>query len=136
MAVDDALSALRDGDLSSFVAALQTAGLLGNLDAQPVTIFAPDNSAFTSLPGTTLKDLLADPGKIKTILENHIVDGTWTAEKLATVSSLTAKSGRMLTVTAVGGTVTVDGAKVVKADSSTRDVQVHVIDKVLTGTAG
>lgn len=135
-AVDDALSALRDGDLTSFVAALQASGMLGDLKSASVTIFAPNNNAFAALPGDTLKDLLANPSRIKPILENHIVDGTWTAEKLAGVSSVTARSGRELPVSSTGGDVTVDGAKVVRVDSSGRQVLVHVIDEVLTETTG
>lgn len=135
-ALDDALTALRDGDLTSFVAALRASGMLGDLTSTSVTIFAPNNAAFAALPGDTLKDLLANPTKIRPILENHIVEGTWTAERLATVSSVTAKSGRELPVSSVGGQVTVDGAKVVRVDSSGRQVLVHVIDEVLTETAG
>lgn len=135
-ALDDALAALRDGDLTSFVAALRASGMLGDLTSTSVTIFAPNNAAFAALPGDTLKDLLANPTRIKPILENHVVEGTWTAERLATVSSVTAKSGRELPVSSVGGEVTVDGAKVVRVDSSGRQVLVHVIDEVLTETAG
>lgn len=135
-ALDDALAALRDGDLTSFVAALRASGMLGDLTSTSVTIFAPNNAAFAALPGDTLKDLLANPTKIKPILENHVVEGTWTAARLATVSSINAKSGRELPVSSVGGQVTVDGAKVVRVDSSGRQVLVHVIDEVLTETAG
>ena len=98
-----------------------------------VTIFAPNDAAFAAVPADTMRGLLGDPARLKLVLQNHVVEGVWTTSKLASVGSVTAKSGRVLPITGSDGRLVVDGAHVVRTASTKDKVVVYVIDKVLTG---
>lgn len=131
--IEEVLSDARNGDVSAFLAALRASGVADQLRSKQVTVFAPNDTAFTTLGKETVTSILADPTELKTLVLDHVVEGAWPASKLATVTTLTAVSGRTLAVSSSGGKVTVEGATVTRADDSDRPVVVHVIDRVLTG---
>jgi transforming growth factor-beta-induced protein len=70
--VVDALVA--DGNFTTLVTAVQTAGLDGALSGPgPFTVFAPDDAAFAALPPGALSGLLADPAALADVLLFHVV---------------------------------------------------------------
>jgi uncharacterized surface protein with fasciclin (FAS1) repeats len=64
------------GQLTILAAAINAAGLSAELAAKgPFTVFAPTDEAFKKLPAGAYDNLLKDPGKLKAVLNYHIVSG-------------------------------------------------------------
>ena len=126
--VDTAVSA---GSFKTLVAALQAAGLVDTLKGSgPFTVFAPTDEAFAKLPAGTVEALLKDIPKLKAILTYHVVAGKVEAKDVVKLTSVTTVNGQDLTIGTTGG-VTINAAKVVKADIQAKNGVIHVIDMVL-----
>jgi uncharacterized surface protein with fasciclin (FAS1) repeats len=129
--VDTAVAA---GSFKTLTAALQAAGLVDTLKGPgPFTVFAPTDAAFAKLPAGTVEMLLKPENKAKLtrILTSHVVAGKVMAADAARLTSAKAVSGDTLTIAAHGGGVTIDKAKVVKADIEASNGVIHVIDTVI-----
>jgi uncharacterized surface protein with fasciclin (FAS1) repeats len=127
--VDIAASA---GSFNTLTAALKAAGLVEVLEGKgPFTVFAPTDEAFATLPEGTVEKLLKPENKDKLvkILTYHVVPGA--------VMSADLKAGELATVEGspvtiqLGESVTVNDARVVKADIKASNGVIHVIDKVI-----
>jgi uncharacterized surface protein with fasciclin (FAS1) repeats len=129
--VDTAVAA---GSFNTLTAALKAAGLVDTLKGKgPFTVFAPTDEAFAKLPAGTLDDLLKPENKDKlaSILTYHVVPGAVDSAKVAKMTSAKTVQGKSVKITATGGSVMVDGAKVVKADVRASNGVIHVIDSVI-----
>ena len=129
--VDTAVAA---GQFKTLAAALQAAGLVDTLKGPgPFTVFAPTDAAFAALPAGTVESLLKPENReqLTAILTYHVVPGRYPASRVAGIDSAATVNGGTVDIKANGGTVTVDGAKVTKADITTTNGVIHVIDKVL-----
>jgi len=129
--VDTAVAA---GSFNTLAKALTAAGLVETLKgAGPFTVFAPTDEAFAKLPAGTVESLLKPENKekLRRLLTYHVVSGKVSAADAMKVKSAQAVSGDTITVATKGGTVMVDGAKVVKADIAASNGVIHVIDSVI-----
>ena len=129
--VDTAVAA---GSFTTLAKALQAADLVGTLKEKgPLTVFAPTDEAFSKLPQATLADLLKpeNKAKLRRILTYHVVPGRVTAADVVKLTSAKAVSGDTIDVKTSGGSVTVEGAKVVKTDIAASNGVIHVIDTVM-----
>jgi uncharacterized surface protein with fasciclin (FAS1) repeats len=129
--VDTAVAA---GQFKTLAAALQAAGLVETLKgAGPFTVFAPTDEAFAKLPKGTVEDLLKPENKAKltAVLTYHVVPGKVMAADVVKVTSAKTVQGGSITVSAMGGTVMVDNAHVVKTDIAASNGVIHVIDAVI-----
>lgn len=129
----DLLSVAQDNpQLSQLVTALQAAGLTDVLEqAGPLTVFAPNNDAFSQLNQSDLNALLSNPQELTSILQFHVVEGSYPSSELSDGQTLTTLSGDELTISVDGSTVMVDGAEVVQPDLEAGNGVIHVIDQVL-----
>ncbi len=125
--VDTAVSA---GSFKTLVTAVQAAGLVDTLKGPgPFTVFAPTDAAFAKIPKAKLDALLADKAALTKVLTYHVVP--------AKVMAADVKAGKVKTVEgsevtlATKGGVTVNGAKVVKADVAADNGVIHAIDTVI-----
>lgn len=125
--VDTAVAA---GSFKTLVSLVQKAGLVETLKgAGPFTVFAPTDEAFAKVPKATLDMLAANPDKLKAVLTYHVVSGK--------VMAADVKAGPVKTVQgttamlATKGGVTINKAKVVKADIACDNGVIHVIDAVI-----
>jgi len=126
--VDTAVAA---GNFKALATALQAAGLVETLKGPgPFTVFAPTDEAFAKLPAGTLQALLADKQRLAAVLTYHVVAGQVMATDVVKMTAAKTVQGGSLTIRADNG-VTVDGAKVVKADIQAGNGVIHVIDAVL-----
>ena len=124
--------AAENPQLSQLVAAIEAAGLTDALEqAGPLTVFAPNNDAFSQLNQSDLTALLSDPTSLGDILEYHVVEGSYPSSELSDGDTLTTMEGTDLTVSVDGSTITVGGAEVVQADLEAGNGVIHVIDGVL-----
>src|SRR5450432_3975800 len=127
-------TAVAAGSFKTLVAALQAAGLVDTLKGEgPFTVFAPTDEAFAKLPAGTVDELLKPENKDKlaAILTYHVVAGKVLAAQVMKINSAKTVNGQSLAISSNGGTVMVDGAKVIKADIMCSNGVIHVIDSVL-----
>lgn len=132
--------------LSTFIQAVQTAGMIGQLsEPGPFTLFAPSNSAFARLPVGTVDALLAPAGHavLAHILAYHIVPGRLTLDDLrARVAAGGGKAvirtlaGEPLVVSFVDQTISLtdsNGNKSYIEDADLRQANgmMHVVNGVL-----
>jgi uncharacterized surface protein with fasciclin (FAS1) repeats len=129
--VDTAVAA---GSFNTLVTAVKAAGLVDTLKGTgPFTVFAPNDGAFAKLPAGTVENLLKPENKDKlvAILTYHVVPGKVMSKDIAGKKMMvkTVECGRVA-IDATDG-VSVDGAKVLKADIETSNGVIHVIDTVV-----
>ena len=122
------------GTFTILLQAVKNTGLTETLSAPgPITIFAPTDDAFAKLGPEMLKDLMKPESKekLRTILSYHIVDGKAVSRDFLgkRLEAATIQGGSLL-IDATKG-VTVDNAKMVKADIMADDGFIHVIDTVV-----
>ncbi len=129
--VDTAVGA---GDFGTLVAAVKAAGLVETLKGEgPFTVFAPTDAAFAKLPAGTVETLLKPENKDKlvAILTYHVVPGKVMAADVVKLTEAKTVQGKSVKVKVDGGTVMIDGAKVVKTDILCGNGVIHVIDAVI-----
>ena len=124
--------AAANGNFSTLVTALQSAGLVETLKGEgPFTVFAPTNEAFSKLPAGTVEALLNDIPALTNILLYHVVPGMVSADQVGGLSSAATASGRSFTINAGSDGVFVDSAKVISTDIFAANGVIHVIDSVI-----
>jgi uncharacterized surface protein with fasciclin (FAS1) repeats len=124
-------TAVEAGNFTTLLAALKAAALTDTLGtAGPFTVFAPTDEAFKKLPAGTVDSLLKDVKKLKAILTYHVVSGAVMAKDVKS-GDIKSLEGSMLTAAVHGHDVTINDAKVVKADIAASNGVIHVIDTVL-----
>lgn len=139
-------NAVNSKDHTTLVAAVKAAGLVDTLASPgPFTVFAPTNAAFARLPAGTVETLVKPENKatLTGILTYHVVPGTYTAAKIATlaaknkgVATLKTVQGENLRFMKSGGGWMVVDAKGGKARITIPNVMqsngvIHVVDAVL-----
>jgi uncharacterized surface protein with fasciclin (FAS1) repeats len=125
--------AASSSQFTKLVAAVKSADLAEALSAEgPYTLFAPNDKAFAKVPKATLDKLLkpANKAELQKVLKYHVIAGAVMAADVKSGSVGTAE-GSSLKLVAAQGAVTVNGAKVIKADNKASNGVVHVIDTVL-----
>ncbi len=133
-AADDIVATAKStGMFKTLTAALDAAGKTEMLQEKgPYTVFAPSDEAFAKLPKGTVEELLKPENKEKLgkILAYHVVEGKVMAADVKTMMAKTA-NGAELDIKVDGDKVTVNDAKIVKADVPASNGVIHVIDTVL-----
>ncbi|MGB0113518.1 MAG: fasciclin domain-containing protein [Ilumatobacteraceae bacterium] len=130
--------AATNGELSTFVAAVDAAGLTATLSGDgPFTIFAPSNAAFEAYlgdMGMTLDDAVADTAALSTLLQNHVVSAADDSDMVSGMvdNPFISLAGNELPVTVDGDTITIGGAEIIEADIYATNGVVHVIDTVIS----
>ena len=123
-------------DLSTLVAAVQAAEIEHILvNAGPLTVFAPVNSAFDALPEGTVATLLQPENKEKLafILTNHAAPSTYKGRLLKDGRKLYMATGEYIPIKREGDDIFIGGAKILATVDASNGV-VHLIDKVLVPT--
>jgi uncharacterized surface protein with fasciclin (FAS1) repeats len=119
------------GHFTTFAGAISAAGLTDELAGKgPFTVFAPTDEAFKKLPAGAYDSLIKDAGKLKAVLNYHVVSGYFMARDLKPGEVATAQ-GTSLTAVVSSSDVRVNGARVTKADIAATNGIVHAIDAVI-----
>ncbi len=129
--VDTAVNA---GSFNTLAAALEAAGLVDTLKGDgPFTVFAPTDAAFAKLPSGTVETLLRPENleTLQSILTYHVVPGAVKANQVVKLDAAETVNGQRVDIKVKGGTVYVDGAKVVTTDIAASNGVIHVIDSVI-----
>ncbi len=124
-------------DFKTLVVAIKAAGVEDALvNAGPLTVFAPVNSAFDKLPEGTVETLLKPENKTKLafILVNHVAPANYPIKQLKKEAKKGRKlymaSGKYLTVENREDGIYVGGTKILKSVKVSNG-WIHVIDNVL-----
>jgi uncharacterized surface protein with fasciclin (FAS1) repeats len=120
--------------LRNVVAAATAAGLVGTLNSAPaITVFAPNDSAFTKEPAQLVKNLLTNPAyksQLIDTLKYHVLGTKVTQDQLAGTHQ--TLEGKSLTITGSGDNFTINGTvKIICGGIQTKNAIVYVIDSVL-----
>lgn len=121
-------------ELSTFNKLATSAGLTDVLSGTTaITVFAPSDEAFKTVPAATLDKLAKDPVALKALLLHHILPGKLPSTAIQVGSAPTPTlAGTKVAVSKAGDFVTVEEALVTKADLGAGNGVVHIIDRVLT----
>ena len=124
--------AVGNPNFSSLVGAVSSQGLVDTLNsAGPFTVFAPTNSAFSSIQPIISEALTAKPELLKQVLLYHVVPGTYNASDVLSAKTLTTAQGGKLMPRMIDGSAYVNTAKISATDIAADNGVVHVIDSVL-----
>ncbi len=128
--------ASQTSELSTLFAALNAAGIgdqLGTVNG-PWTVFAPINSAFTSLDDGVLEDLLKTKNRAELIdlLGLHVIPGRISSSELLANKSARSYFGNKIDFTLESGEFYVQGAKILSADIQASNGVIHLIESVIT----
>src|SRR6266853_1042121 len=94
------------------------------------TVFAPTDEAFKKLPAGGYDSVLKDVGKLKAVLNYHVVSGYFAARDVKSGEVMTLQ-GSPLTSVVSSSDVRVNGARVTKSDIVATNGIVHAIDAVI-----
>ncbi len=129
--VDTAVSA---GSFNTLVTAVKAAGLVDTLKGDgPFTVFAPTDEAFAALPAGTVENLLKPENRdqLVSILTYHVLPGkVMSSDVNLKQLNVATVQGTEVYINGMSG-VSVDGAKVIKANIETDNGVIHVIDTVI-----
>ena len=129
--IDTAIAA---GMFETLVDAVSAAGLTRTLKGdRPMTVFAPSDAAFASLPDGAIEALVADRRKLASILAYHLVEGRMSAAELMYLrgGSIDTVNGADIDITVEDCVVLNGVSNVVQADIECTNGVIHVIDVVL-----
>jgi uncharacterized surface protein with fasciclin (FAS1) repeats len=125
-------TAVAAGQFKTLTKLLNQAGLAGTLKGQgPFTVFAATDAAFAKVPKATLQALAKDKAKLRAVLLYHVAKGKLTAAQVVKLHSIKTLNGQSLNVRVNHGTVTIGGARVIKANIGASNGVIHVINQVL-----
>ena len=127
-------TAVANGSFTTLAKALEAAGLVSTLKGPgPFTVFAPTDAAFAKLPAGTLEMLLKPENReqLRRVLTYHVVAGRVGSAEVVKLSSAKTVSGDLFKIAATGGSVMINGARVVTPDVAAGNGVIHVIDSVL-----
>ncbi len=134
------LDTISGGSLTVLSDALEATNLFGDLSsADNITLFAPNNDAFTALLTelgtadlTALVGALGADG-VTTVLQGHVVADSLTATEVValTDSVATLNSEAKIGVVVDGNDVFVNGAQVLTTDIKVANGVIHIIDSVI-----
>jgi uncharacterized surface protein with fasciclin (FAS1) repeats len=126
-----ATAASHDPLVATFAAEVQKAGLAGTLNsAHVVTVFAPDNQAFSKLSAHDMS-MMSGQAELAKILDNHVVRGQITPADFSSGMTLTTLEGGHLKISKMGSTYEVSTAAVTCGNLRTANATVYIIDTVL-----
>jgi len=119
------------GTFATFAACIKAAGLTDALaEKGPFTVFAPTEEAFKKLPFGAYDALLKDAGKLKAVVNYHVVKGHLTARDMKSAELMTLQ-GSTLTAAVSSTDIRVNGARIAQADLVATNGVVHGIDAVI-----
>jgi uncharacterized surface protein with fasciclin (FAS1) repeats len=127
--VDTAVAA---GSFKTLAQLLTAADLVGVMKGPgPYTVFAPTDEAFAKVPKDVLDGLAKDKAKLQAVLKYHVLTSKWTTDDIKLVKQTGTALGKSLAFGSGKDTLTVNGAKVLKANVDCTNGIIHVIDAVL-----
>jgi uncharacterized surface protein with fasciclin (FAS1) repeats len=132
MAMEPAVTAAGHNPLLTTLAAdLRKAGLATTLNsAKSITIFAPDNKAFSKLSAHDMT-MMNGSGELARTLKYHVVSGRITPAQLASGTKLTTLEGSQLETAKMGTTYEAGNATITCGNLHAANATIYIINTVL-----
>ena len=132
MAMDPVVTAASHNPLiTTFAAEVKKAGLTNTLNsAKNITVFAPDNQAFTKLTSHEMT-MMNGMAELARILKYHVVNGHITPAELASGMTLTTLEGSQLKTSKMGSVYEANNATITCGNLHTANATVYIINTVL-----
>jgi len=127
------------GQFTTFVAGVDATNLASLLKTQPqITVFAPTDSAFATMPADQLAKLKSDKTAMQKFILHHLVNAPIDSTKIkgAKGEIPSVAQDKILLDGSDEGALKVDGATILQADLKTASGILHVVDKPLIAGAG
>lgn len=112
------------GGLSSFAVDLR--------DSSPITVFAPNDAAFTALGSARLDELRgpSNRAELDALIGRLIVAGDYSSDLLSSFNTLTSATGNSLQVGRFGEFLTIDAGRIIDEDAGADNGRLYVLDVV------
>jgi len=128
------------GQFTTFVGGIDATNLAGLLKTNKnLTVFAPTDAAFATMPAADLAKLKSDKAAMQKFVLHHVVNAPIDSTKIKGAKG-PIPSGAGDTILLDGsdeaGAMKVDGATIVQADLRTGSGLLHVVDNVLISGQG
>lgn len=122
-----------DPNLKTFINLIVKAGLVETLKAEgPLTVFAPNDTAFAKMPSATLERLKKNKLLLRKALSYHIFNGKVLSKDFKD-GSLKMQSGDLVLVKVkLGLPLTINGRSILTPDIETSNGVIHVISTIMT----
>jgi uncharacterized surface protein with fasciclin (FAS1) repeats len=131
----DVFSTLQaSGEFKIFVQAIQATNLTQIFKTQPnITVLAPPDSAFNSLPADQLAALQKNIPELQKLVAYHLINTHITSDQVIghAPTSIPTVANIPVALSGEGGKMTVNGANVLQADVMATNGVIFVIDRVL-----
>jgi hypothetical protein len=127
---------LEAGTFRKFVSAIQAAELVETLrSAEPFTVFAPNDEAFSTLPKGTFDSLIKNVPKLKAILMYHLVAGKYAINEISQMKTAKTIQGQEVKIDAykwhLHVTPKINDANITNYNLEANNGMIHVLDRVL-----
>ncbi|MDR2875695.1 MAG: fasciclin domain-containing protein [Methylobacillus sp.] len=128
---DNLLEAMdTDGGFKVMLKAIKTAGMESAFTgAGPITVFAPVDSAFTSMPKAKLDKLMGDKEALKKMISHHVVNGAITKTEVE-AGKVKALGGSELKLSVTNG-VKIDNVPEVGGGIKAENGVIHPLSDIL-----
>lgn len=128
------------GQFTTFVAGVDATNLASLLKTQPqITVFAPTDAAFATMPAADLAKLKSDKAAMQKFILHHLINAPVDSTKIKGAKGpIPSGAGDtiLLDGSDEGGKMKVDGATIVQADLKTASGLLHVVDRPLIAGQG
>lgn len=130
----DLVATLRaDGRFTTLIKGLETTNLVELLKKQPgLTLFAPADAAFATLPPAELQSLMSDKAALQKLLVRHLINARVDSSKIKGARGpVPSVAGDNLMLDGSGDDLQVDNAAILQTDVMASNGVLHVVDHVL-----
>ncbi len=118
-------------ELTTLLSLVQTSGLTNMLSGTSLlTMLAPTNDAFSKLGGDAVNKLLNDKSSVDKLLNNHILTGSNSIDRLTEAGSVNSLAKTALDFTKTDNGAQVNGVNILESDQ-TKNGWAHLVDGVL-----
>lgn len=127
-----------NGGFTTFVGGLDATNLSSLVKGQKtLTVFAPSDAAFATLPADELAKLKADKAAMQKFLLHHVINATVDSTKIkGTRGEWPTVAGDKILLDGSEDAIKADGATIAQADLKTANGVLHIVDKPLIAGQG
>jgi uncharacterized surface protein with fasciclin (FAS1) repeats len=123
------------GQFTTLVAGIDSTNLAGLLRTNKnLTVFAPTDAAFAAMPAAELERIKSDKAAMQRFVLHHVINAPFESSRIkGAKGQVPSGAGDTILIDGSdeGGSLKVDGAKIVQADVRTGSGLLHIVDKVL-----
>ncbi|HSV02462.1 MAG TPA: fasciclin domain-containing protein [Phenylobacterium sp.] len=121
------------GQFKTFLKALDSTNLTQVLKTHSnLTVFAPTDAAFASMPQGELSQLMNNPTQLQKLMTHQIINAVVDTSKFKNAKGpVTSVAGDQILLDGTGQPLKADNADIVQADVRTSNGVIHVVDHVL-----